>query len=229
MDEVDQALEALKVHIKKEIVDNYFADRVYLEEDTELLHQELEAYAGDRAALGQRFMALYQALGSEKACAMLMELLNIKDWPYYSEYCHLAAREQQVLLKNIRRHGLTAFRRFRNLIFDLYEGLQQESVKLHEAYNKIQTHVRLLNEDINKFNLSYDFGLIAAQLEAMDGGRDEAMSGGLFAPEREELSTRMRFKRQRLTDEQLPPPPTLPPLVEVKGQLAALLERIYTP
>jgi hypothetical protein len=30
MDEVDKVLDALKVHIKKEIVDNYFADRVYL-------------------------------------------------------------------------------------------------------------------------------------------------------------------------------------------------------
>jgi len=229
MDEVDQALEALKIHIKKEIVDNYFADRVYLEEDTELLHQELEAYAGDMASLGQRFMALYQALGSEKACALMMEVLNIKDWPFYPEYSNLSARDQQDLLKKTRRHGLTAYSRFRNLIFDLYEGLQQESVKLQEAYNKIQTHVRLLNEDINKFNLSYDFGLIAAQLEAMDGGRDEAMSGGLFAPEREELSTRMRCKRQHLTDEQLPPAPTLPPLAEVKGKLAALLERIYTP
>jgi hypothetical protein len=229
MDEVDQALEALKIHIKKEIVDNYFADRVYLEEDTELLHQKLEAYAGDMASLGQRFMALYQALGSENACAQMMGVLNIKDWPFYRGYCNLSAREQQDLLKNTRRHGLTAYRRFRNLIFDLYEGLQQESVKLQEAYNKIQTHVRLLNEDIDKFNLSYDFGLIAAQLEAMEGGREEAMSGGLFAPEREELSTRMRFKRQRLTDEQLPAAPALPPLAEVKGKLAALLERIYTP
>jgi len=229
MDEVDQALEALKIHIKKEIVDNYFADRVYLEEDTDLLHQKLEAYGGDMAALGQRFMALYQALGSENACAQMMEVLNIKDWPFYREYGNLSARQQQDLLKNTRRHGLTAYRRFRNLIFDLYEGLQQESVKLHEAYNKIQTHVRLLNEDINKFNLAYDFGLIAAQLEAMDGGRDEAMSGGLFAPEREELSTRMRFKRQKLTDEQLPPVSVLPPLAEIKGKLDSILDRIYTP
>ena len=229
MDEVDQALEALKVHIKKEIVDNYFAERVYLEEDTGLLHQELEAYAGDLAQLGRRFMALYQALGSENACAQLMEALNIKDWPFYPEFCKLSARDQQDLLKNIRRHGLTAYRRFRNLIFDLYQGLEQESVKLQEAYKKIQTHVRLLNEDIDKFNLSYDFGLIAAQIEAMDGGRDEAMSGGLFAPEREELSTRMRFKRQRLTEEQLPPAPALPPLAEVKEKLADLLDRIYTP
>jgi len=229
MDEVDKALEALKVHIKKEIIDNYFADRVYLEEDMEVLHQELEAYARELALLGQRFMALYQGLGSRNACALMMEVLNIKDWPFYPEFCNLSAREQQDLLKDTRRHGLTAYRRFRNLIFDLYERLQQESVNIHEAYDKIQTHLKLLNEDIDKFNLAYDFGLIAAQIEAMDGGREEGLSGCLLAPEREELSTRMRFKRQKLTDEQLPPVPALPPLAEVQGELSALLERIYTP
>jgi hypothetical protein len=229
MDQVDNALEALKVHIKKEIVDNYFADRVYVEEDTELLHQEVQDYARDLAGLGKGFMALYQALGSREACAGMMEVLGIKDYPFYPEYDNLSDRERQDLLKDTRRHGLTAYRRFRNLIFDLYEGLYQESVTLHETYTKIQTHLKLLNEDINKFNLSYDFGLIAAQIEAMDGGRDEAMSGALLSTEREELSTRMRFKRQKLTEEQLPPVPVLPPLSEIRGRLAALLDRIYTP
>jgi hypothetical protein len=174
-------------------------------------------------------MALYHALGSKNACSLLMEVLAIKDWPFYPEYCKLPAPDQQVLLKNARSHGFTAYRRFRNLVFELYERLQQESVLLHEAYAKIQTHLKLLNEDINKFNLSYDFGLIAAQMEALDGDREESMSGGLFAPEREELSTRMRFKRQKLTDDQLPPVPVLPPLAEIKGKLTALLDRVYTP
>ena len=229
MDETDRALEALKVHIKKEIVDNYFADRVYVEEDTEVLHQEVEAYVRTLAGLGRRFMALYQALGSKNACTLMMEALKFETWPFYPEYGKLSVQEQQGLLKDTRRHGLTKYRRFRNLIFDLYEGLQQESVKLREAYAKIQTHLKLLNEDIDKFNLSYDFGLIAAQMEAMDGGRDECMTGGLLAPEREELSTRMRFKRQKLTHEHLPPAPALPPLAEVKSKLDSLLDRIYTP
>lgn len=174
-------------------------------------------------------MELYQALGSQDACALMMEVLNIKDWPFYPEFGNLSARERYDLLKDTRRHGLTAYRRFRNLIFDLYERLQQESVKLQEAYGKIQTHLKLLNEDINKFNLAYDFGLIAAQIEAMDGGREEGMSGGLLAPEREELSTRMRFKRQKLTDEQLPPVPALPPLAEIQRKLDSMIGKIYLP
>ena len=37
-----------------------------------------------------------------------------------------------------------------------------------------------------------------AQMEAMEG-RGEVISGGLLSPEREELSTRMRFKRTRFS------------------------------
>jgi hypothetical protein len=228
MDHVDQALEALKVHIKKEIVDNYFSDRVYLEEDTELLNQEVQEYRKSLAILGQRFMALYQALGSKNACTLMMEVLKVETWPFYPEYCSLSAQNQQDLLKDIRTRGFTAYRRFRNRLYDLYEHLQAESVKLQEAYAKIQTHLKLLNEDVDKFNLSYDFGLIAAQIEAMEGGRDEFMAGGgLLAPEREELSTRMRFKRRKLTDEDLPPVTALPPLKEIQAKLEAMLDRIY--
>jgi hypothetical protein len=229
MDDVDRVLDALKVHIKKEIVDNYFADRVYVEEDTELLHQKVQDYAKGMAGLGRRFMALYHALGTKEACAGMMEVLKLEPWPFYPEYGKLSGREQLELIQDTRRRGFTAYRRYRNLIFDLYERLHTESVALQEAYTKIQTHLNLLNEDINKFNLSYDFGLIAAQMEALDGGRDESMSGGLFAPEREELSTRMRFKRQKLTDEELPPAPVLPRLAEIQRKLEALIERIYQP
>jgi hypothetical protein len=229
MDEVDRTLDALRFQIKKEIVDNYFADRVYLEEDTELLYQEVQAYSKELDILGQRFLALYQALGSKEACALMMEVLKIETWPFYLEYCNLSGQEQLELLKTTQRRGFTAYRRSRNLIFDLYERLQKESVALREAYDKIQRHLKLLNEDINKFNLSYDFGLIAAQIEAMDGGRDESMAGGLLAPEREELSTRMRFKRRSLTDEQLPPVPELPPLKDIQNKLDSLIKRIYLP
>ena len=222
-DQVDKALEALKVHIKKEIVDNYFAERVYLEEDAEILRQELEAYRRAYDLLGRRFLILYQALGSEQTRALFMGLLGFTDWPFYQEFCALPEGERPELLKSCPRRGWTAWRRFRNLIFDLYKQLRQESDQLREDYAKITTHVKLFNEDVDKFNLSYDFGLIAAQIEALEG-RGEVMSGGLLAPEREELSTRMRAKRRKLTDADLPPAPQLPPWEEIKERLTPILE-----
>jgi hypothetical protein len=226
MDEVDRTLEALKVHIKKEIVDNYFADRVYLEEETELLAQGVREYQEDLGRLAPRFMALYQALDSEPAIAAVMEALSIKEWPFYQEFLRLDPGGRQDLLKGHRGWGLTARGRFRHLVLEIYEELQLESRKVKEKYTKILTHLRLINEDIDKFNLSYDFGLIAAQIEALEGG-GEPMSGGLLAPEREELSTRMRLKRRKLTDADLPPVPGLPPLKEVQDRLTSALDRTY--
>lgn len=224
-DSTDRLVEGLKIQIKKEIVDNYFADRVYLEEETELLRQEAEAYRKEYELLGRRFMALYHALGSEAGCSLIMDVLNLKDWPFYKQYCTLAKGEREELMKTCRVRGLTAYRRFRNLILDLYELLHQDSVMLRESYDKILTHLKLLNEDIDKFNLSYDFGLIAAQMEALEG-RGEVMSGGLLSPEREELSSRMRFKRRKLGEEELPPPPNLPPLEQIKDRLTSIIDRI---
>ncbi|MCX5893987.1 MAG: hypothetical protein NTW80_13675 [Deltaproteobacteria bacterium] len=224
-DATDRLVEGLKIQIKKEIVDNYFADRVYLEEETELLRQETEAYRKESELLGRRFMAFYHALGSEAGCSLIMDVLNLKDWPFYEQYCALANGERQELVRSCRRRGFTAYRRFRNLILDLYELLHQDSVRLRESYDKILTHLKLLNEDLDKFNLSYDFGLIAAQMEALDGG-GQVMSGGLLAPEREELSTRMRFKRRKLSDEELPPSPDLLPLAQIKDRLVSIIDRI---
>ncbi len=224
-DDSDRLLDSLKVQIKKEIVDNYFADRVYLEEEVELLRQEAEAYRKEYELLGRRFMALYHALGSEAGCRLIMEVLNLKDWPFYQQYCGLPDRERRELLESCRIRGLTAYRRFRNLILDLYELLHQDSVMLKESYDKIQTHLKLLNEDLDKFNMSYDFGLISAQIEALEG-RGQVISGGLLSPEREELSTRMRFKRQKLSDEELPLAPDLPSLDRIKDRLIDIIDRV---
>jgi len=227
-DDSDRVLEALKVQIKKEIIDNYFADRVYLEEEEEILNREAQEYRQAVDLLQRLYHAFYQALGSDAAIAPVMKLLSLEEWPFYREFGPLPEAARRELLRGRRAWGLTAARRYRHLVFDLYDELQKETRKLKEQYGKILTHLQLLNEDIDKYNLSYDFGLIAEQIEALEG-KGEVISGGLLAPEREELSTRMRFKHQKLTDEDLPPLPDLPPLTAVKRELARVLARFHRP
>ena len=222
MDDLDKALESLRVQIKKEIIDNYFAERVYLEEEIQLLDEEVQGYQHELGKMRQTFWALYQALGSEPAIAAVMRVLGLKGWPFYQEYHKLPDAARRGLLAGRRPWGLTAFRRHRSLVFALYEELEEQTEPLHAHYAKIVNRLRLINEDIQKFNASFDFGLIAAQVEAMEGG-PEVISGGLMASEREELSTRMRFKRKKMTDEDLPPPPELPPLNQVKNRLTQVL------
>ena len=224
-DNLDKALEALKFHIKKEIVDNYFADRVYLEEDLELLQEETAAYRQGVELVSPRFLAFYQALGPEPARHAALDLLGLKEPPFFQKFQELGEAVRRDLLRPYRRRGWTAARCYRNLIYDVYEQLQAETAKLREQYQKLNIHLRLLNEDIDKFNLSYDFGLIAAQIEALEGCQEVLSGGGLMCGEREELSTRMRFKRQKLDLEDLPPLPVLPPLKDIKPKLEPVLSR----
>jgi hypothetical protein len=225
MDDMDLALEALKIQIKKEIIDNYFAARRDLDEDTQALEDEVAAYQKERDRLSPLFSALYAALGAEAAIDRLMQLLSLVDWPFYEDYLKLTPAERQGLLKRHRGWGFTAGGRHLNLVHDIYQNLIPRCQSLKEPYDKVMIRLRLLNEDIQKFNQSFDFGLIAAQIEAMEGGA-APIGGGLLSAEREELSTRMRFKPKKLTPEQAPPPPSLPPWKAVKGQVKEILRAL---
>lgn len=223
MEDVDKVLEALRVQIKKEIIDHYFAERRYLEEESEALDEEVSAYRKELALLGRLFLAFYAAIREEQARERILALLFPQgSRPFYEEFRQLTPAAREELLRGVRRRGLTAWRRHLNLILDLYREMAAKGQSLEELHRKVLIHLQLLNEDIQKFNASFDFGLIAAQIEAMEGG-GQVISGGLLSPEREELSTRMRFKRKRLTEEELPPPPELPPLEKVKGPLKEIL------
>jgi hypothetical protein len=223
MDDMDKALEALKVQIKKEIIDNYFAARCDLEEDHSALEGEMADYRHDLTNLSPLFSAFYAALGQEAAIDRVMQILSLANRPFYEDFQQLPPIAREGLLKKYRRWAFTASGRQLNMVVDIYRDLTARCRNLKEQYDKVKIHLQLLNEDIEKFNNSFDFGLIAAQVEAMEGG-GAPICGGLLCEEREELSTRMRFKHKKLTDEDLPPPPALPPLEAVKGQIKAILQ-----
>src|SRR5512147_2471987 len=113
MEQVDKALEALKFHIKKEIVDNYFADRVYLEEELALLQEETGAYRRDADLVSRRFLAFYQALGTDAAITAVMELLGLKEPPFFRQFQELTDTVRQELLRPYPSRGWTAARRYR--------------------------------------------------------------------------------------------------------------------
>jgi len=227
MDDMDKALEALKVQIKKEIIDNYFAERRQLEEDIQALEDKAAAYRQEYAKLSVPFSALYAALEREAAIHRVMQVLSLEDWPFYTDYLHLPPAAREALLKKYPAHGFTAWGRYLHRVLDVYRDLVAGCRSLKEPYDKVAAHLRLLNEDIRKFNQSFDFSLIAAQVGAMDG-TGEPIGGGLLSGEREELARRMSFKQRKLTDEEAPPLPALPPVEAVKGKFKAVL-REFSP
>jgi hypothetical protein len=221
-DDIDRTLDALRVQIKKEIVDNYFNERVFLEEDIGLLREEAAAYREAAANLEKGFLTLYAALGSEAVIHAWAKLAGLEEKPFYEKFSQMTEAQRQGLLQGVRRRGLTRWRRYRHLVFDLYEQLFKTVQNLKEQYENLQAHLGLTNEDVKKFNLSFDFGLIAAQIEALEG-HEAIMPGGLESGEREELSTRMRLKQVKIAPEEAPPPPEIPPLETIKPPLTEIL------
>jgi hypothetical protein len=228
MTDIDHTLEYLKVFIKKEIIDNYFAERTYLEEDLELLQEKVAAYRQEAGQVSRRFATLYQALGSEAGITVVCRALRLSEPPFSAEFQRMSALEKHALLQSYHLHGLTGRRRFKNLVYEVYDQLRQAVQDLRESYDKLAVHCQLLNEDIKNFNSNYDFNLITAQIEGLEG-EQTTISGGLSAKDREALAARMAFRRHRLEDDHLPQVPELPPLIEIKNRLGEVLDQIYQP
>ncbi|OPX19690.1 MAG: hypothetical protein BZ151_07840 [Desulfobacca sp. 4484_104] len=226
MSDIDHTLESLKIFIKKEIIDNYFAERNYLEEDFELLQEKVAAYRTEARQVARRFAALYQALGSEAGISAVCQALRIADRPFYDEFQQMDRKERQALLRHYHPRGLTKRRRFKQLIHEIYEQLRQQVEHLQESYAKVAAHCQLFNEDIVRFNTNYDFNLITAQIEGLEG-EETCLPGGLSAQDREALAARMAFRRYDLEKADLPPAPKMPPLKEIRSRLDQALDQIY--
>jgi len=223
MVEFDHAVNMLKMHIKKEIVDNYFAERSFLEEDLEALAKEEEEYEADLKKAAPIFAAFYNLMPSNAAISAVLSLWGATERPLSQEVAQVSQVEKQAILDNYRPHGWTASSRLKNQIFSIYEDLQKAAHALRKKQLQIAAHCELYNEDVERFNQNFDFNLISSQVEAMEG-QDIPMEGGLSALDREAMAARMRLRKKVLTSCALATMPELPPLTAIKKKLARIIE-----
>ncbi len=223
MSDIDHTLNILKFHIKKEIIDNYFAERTFLEDDLEALIQEEAAFEAEVQRQLPVFAAFYHLLGSEKALAGLRQLWGVAELPFRQECREVSPAARQAVLERFTSFGLTARGRRKRQLFDLYDHLRKVAGELRQQQLRVSAHCQLYNEDVHKFNTNYDFNLIASQVEALDGA-EVAMESGLSAADREALALRMLLKKKSPKTCLLVTLPELPPLEAVKKQLARLLD-----
>jgi hypothetical protein len=224
MDDFEHTLNILKFHIKKEIIDNYFAERTFLEDDLEaLLREEQECQAAVEGALPV-FAAFYHLLGSEAALAGLRQAWGVPALPLQEEARQVRPAARQAVLERFPGRGWTARGRLKHRLFDLYEHLRQVAEAVRKKQLQVAAHCQLYNEDVQKFNANYDFNLIASQIEALDGA-EVAMESGLSAADREAMAQRMLLRKKTPKACIVATMPTLPPLADIKKQLAALVDR----
>lgn len=225
MDEFDRALDHLKFHLKKEIIDNYFAERNYLEEDLELLQDKESGYNQTLNQVVTIFAALYHLLKSPELIRRVVQMWHLPEPPFWEASKQVSPVERERVLRRFAEHGWTKRGRFRNKVFDLYDYLYKAVKELQENQASLSRHCQLYNEDVKKFNVNFDFSLISTQIESLEG-EQTTMPGGLSASDRDALQTRMALPLRRLTachSESIVP---LPPLAAIKKQFAKLLEHV---
>ncbi len=218
----DHALRSLKMFIKKEIIDNYFAERTFLEEDLEALRRKVAEYEEEVAKILPVFAALYALLRTEAAAAAFSRLLGWRNLPFYEEARQVPPASREAALRLFKPRGWTAKSRMKHQLYELYAYLQQALVKLKEKRDKMLVHWELHNEDVKKFNENFDFNLIASQVEALEG-EPVALESGLSAADRDALAARMRLRLQDLPAAAKKELPVLPPLAQIKRELARLV------
>jgi hypothetical protein len=224
MVDFDHAINMLKMHIKKEIVDNYFAERAYLEEDLEVLAKKEDEYEKEFNRALPIFAAFYQLVPTNAAMSAILQLWEMTQRPLSPEVNQVPSAEKQAILEKYRSHGWTASGRLKKQIFTLYEDLRKEALALRKKQQQVAAHCELYNEDVEKFNQNFDFNLISSQIEAMEGA-DMPMGGSLTALDREAMAERMRLRKKILKSCVLVTMPELPPLADIKKKLARIIDQ----
>lgn len=224
MVDFDQTLNILRMQIKKEIIDNYFAERTYLEEDLELLAKKEREYESELDRALPVFAAFYQLLRSDAAIQAVLQLWGVTERPFYLDCRQVSPQEKQAVLDRFKPHGWTAKGRLKNQIYELYEHLQKTALELKKKQQQVAAHCELFNEDVQKFNDNFDFNLISAQVEAMDG-ETTTLESGLSAADRDALATRMLLRKKALKSCVLVTAPVLPPLGAIKKKLGRIIDQ----
>jgi hypothetical protein len=224
MADYDHTLNVLKMHIKKEIIDNYFAERTYLEEDLELLAQKEKEYEIELNRTLPIFAAFYQLLQKDAAITAVARLWGQSEPPFYQDCRQVSPAEKQAVLDKFKPHGWTSRGRLKNQIYDLYHHLQKAAQELRQKQLKAAAHCELYNEDVDRFNLNYDFNLISSQIEAMEG-EEIPLESGLSALDREALAARMQLRKKTLKSCALATTPIMPDLDTVKKNLGRIIDQ----
>ncbi len=133
------------------------------------------------------FAAFYQLLRTDAAIAAVMQLWGVAERPFYQDCRQVSPAEKQAVLDKFKPHGWTAKGRLKNQLYDLYDHLQKTAQQLRKKQKQVSAHCELYNEDVEKFNLNYDFNLISTQIESLEG-EEIPLESGLSATDREALS-----------------------------------------
>jgi hypothetical protein len=219
----------LALEIKREIAQRYFGFRKMIEEDTLELQEKInnQYYLLD-TTISYELIRIYILLKDDMLIQEFLELAGWQEKLFYEPYITESPTIRKKVFAKIKFRGLTKAGRFRNLVFDAYERLENHVDQYRKTLEEIKTCRDTIIQEIEMFYRVNDIGSIMGFLRSIEGtGGDVTMGVSPEAGSVESLEEKMRLKKPPPIDPELVNllPPV--PLRFIRRKLKQLIKKAY--
>ncbi|MCF6289637.1 MAG: hypothetical protein L3J03_01325 [Desulfobacterales bacterium] len=219
----------LTFEIKKEMADRYFGFRRMIEEDKEELARRVKEHS---LTLEQKIcidlVRIYLLLGDEKLIQEFLDLVGLEEKLFYDPYLLTSATLRKRLLGGLKVRGLTRAGRYRKLVFNCYEMLEDHVQQYREKLGELVEERETINQEIKLFYRKNDISAMMGFFRTLNGSTSAGtMEGGLETGFTDSMEKKMRLAPVPPIEQLLPIIPPLMPLAAVRNKLSKLIERGY--
>lgn len=221
----------LSFEVKKEIADRYFGFRKLIEEDiinyNELIKKEINLLKENIIPDLARLKIL---LNSPEIIQTFFTTTGLKDIEIINAYPEFSADGKRYGLGHISTRGITRKRRFRNMLFSLYNELNMDINSYRKIFKQTEQERQIISEEIKLFYQKNDFEIIMDFLRNLDGPesyKTGSMEGGLTPETGKGLERKMRITPPPPANKTLPTLPLPHPPGEIKGKLNQIADTAW--
>jgi hypothetical protein len=180
-------LEGLTSEIKREIVENYFSEKLYLEEEWKTYESLLENLKKIQKRIFNNAWRIYFILDKDEN--LIKEFENLTSFPlkmsceksleFYENTYKLPEKELKKKLFSIifSPFGFTFKGKFVKLFYNIYKRLYKILNNFLKEYQTVEKTYNILKEETEKFHKSFDLSYILGFFERLE--IPEAEIGGI--------------------------------------------------
>jgi hypothetical protein len=171
--QVGDIAEALAYQLKKEVAENYFGTRKALEEEREELIRQIQDLEENwKKEIVPILGKIYEFFIGEKEGQAFLSLIRREDLLDLIKKVIRKQENHPPAVSCSVPFALRAIKKYRGVIVSLYHQVKMKEADLLEKFNSWKKKVLLFNEDLAKFESSYnlsDILSLAGNLESDDG------------------------------------------------------------
>ncbi|MCB2182142.1 MAG: hypothetical protein KQH63_08970 [Desulfobulbaceae bacterium] len=221
--------DVIAYEIKKDIADRYFGFRKLIEEDElDLQHHIRQQSFILEKRISFDLIRLVILLKGEELIASFFDMTSLDKDRFFDPFFVDAPTIRERVFEGVKIHGLTKFKKFRNLVLDSYERLTVHTAQYMERYRQLQEEKEVIDEEIKLFYQKNDLGSIMGFLRSLgDTKSSGSMQGGMEIGMAQSLEKKMAIPPPLPIENYLPVIDPLPPLDNISKKLKKLIDQAY--